>query len=325
MKILSPLETVLADSKILIQIPEQTKKSNRPDCHLVTYSNTEYVAAGTLCQPTGPYKVHSGDCVKHADQGTREISHQSSTVVGQQSEAKGQPDDETDETRQTETSPDKRRKKHIISSENKANAIETVACTKQNLGKNEGSCILGEDDILKAPVEWVTPKLPRKLAKLSIPAAAHHKEKISRQERSKIQTPLNAIQNGKQNRGLPKRKGFSSSKVSGIFKTPSPSLSGHKATFAITPPLCNCGRRTKRRTVMNTGPNQGRIFYTCSMKQPNSNIKGPGAKLGCNFFQWEQKSLCNKTRGITTHQTSSNVASSDRTLLKHKYQKIYKT
>ena len=32
----------------------------------------------------------------------------------------------------------------------------------------------------------------------------------------------------------------------------------------ITPPLCHCGRRTRRRAVINPGPNQGRAFFTCS-------------------------------------------------------------
>ena len=32
----------------------------------------------------------------------------------------------------------------------------------------------------------------------------------------------------------------------------------------ITPPLCHCWRRTRRRAVINPGPNQGRAFFTCS-------------------------------------------------------------
>ncbi|VTJ89254.1 Hypothetical predicted protein, partial [Marmota monax] len=31
----------------------------------------------------------------------------------------------------------------------------------------------------------------------------------------------------------------------------------------MTPPLCKCGRRSKRLVVSNNGPNHGRVFYCC--------------------------------------------------------------
>ena len=59
----------------------------------------------------------------------------------------------------------------------------------------------------------------------------------------------------------------------------------------ITPPLCHCGRRTRRRSVINPGPNQGRSFFTCSVKHERSRLGGNADKkksrTGCNFFRWE--------------------------------------
>lgn len=54
-------------------------------------------------------------------------------------------------------------------------------------------------------------------------------------------------------------------------------LSGGK----VTPPLCECGKRTKRRTVSNPGPNEGKTFYAC----PNG--KASDKSHGCGFFKWE--------------------------------------
>ena len=41
---------------------------------------------------------------------------------------------------------------------------------------------------------------------------------------------------------------------------------------SITPPLCHCGRRTKRRSVINPGPNQGRALFACSLNHGRSNL-----------------------------------------------------
>ena len=48
----------------------------------------------------------------------------------------------------------------------------------------------------------------------------------------------------------------------------------------ITPPLCNCGRRTKRKIVVSPGPNEGKPFYTCPL----------GRRPGCGYFKWESAS-----------------------------------
>ena len=48
----------------------------------------------------------------------------------------------------------------------------------------------------------------------------------------------------------------------------------------ITPPLCNCGKRAKRKLVTSPGPNQGKPFFSCS-----------GAReSGCQYFKWENTS-----------------------------------
>lgn len=54
----------------------------------------------------------------------------------------------------------------------------------------------------------------------------------------------------------------------------------------ITPPLCNCGRRSKRLTVSSIGPNQGRAFYSCPIGK-----RIEGKKKGCGYFKWEDTFL----------------------------------
>ena len=59
----------------------------------------------------------------------------------------------------------------------------------------------------------------------------------------------------------------------------------------IAPPLCHCGRRTRRRAVINPGPNQGRAFSTCSFSHGRTTSDGNAdkekSKCGCKFFPWE--------------------------------------
>ena len=43
-----------------------------------------------------------------------------------------------------------------------------------------------------------------------------------------------------------------------------------------TPPLCSCGKRSKRKAVQTPGPNVGRFFFCC-----------PSGKDRCGFFKWE--------------------------------------
>ncbi|XP_029424507.1 ERI1 exoribonuclease 2 isoform X6 [Nannospalax galili] len=50
----------------------------------------------------------------------------------------------------------------------------------------------------------------------------------------------------------------------------------------LTPPLCKCGRRSKRLTVSNNGPNHGKAFYCCPVGKYEENRKC------CGYFKWEQ-------------------------------------
>ncbi|XP_034747491.1 ERI1 exoribonuclease 2 [Etheostoma cragini] len=52
----------------------------------------------------------------------------------------------------------------------------------------------------------------------------------------------------------------------------------------ITSPLCACGRRAKRQSVSNGGPNHGRGFYCCPVRRSGS---GGRIQKGCEFFKWE--------------------------------------
>ncbi|XP_046361280.2 ERI1 exoribonuclease 2-like [Haliotis rufescens] len=77
-----------------------------------------------------------------------------------------------------------------------------------------------------------------------------------------------------------------------VFKTPSPgqgrlSLPGSNCSSSMkaTPPMCKCGRRSKRRLVQSPGPNIGRFFFTCGVRTSQYD-----ARRGCEFFQWESSS-----------------------------------
>ncbi|XP_005591466.3 ERI1 exoribonuclease 2 isoform X1 [Macaca fascicularis] len=50
----------------------------------------------------------------------------------------------------------------------------------------------------------------------------------------------------------------------------------------MTPPLCKCGRRSKRLVVSNNGPNHGKVFYCCPIGKYQENRKC------CGYFKWEQ-------------------------------------
>ena len=111
-----------------------------------------------------------------------------------------------------------------------------------------------------------------------------------------FQTP-NTIANFTKTTGSPKEvSSFASKKC---FQTPDTTARWHrsKQCFSphslsdsssvvtsggkITPPLCRCGRRAKRKIVTTSGPNEGRPFYAC----PNG--RGYGRKQSCEYFRWE--------------------------------------
>ncbi|XP_038069115.1 ERI1 exoribonuclease 2-like [Patiria miniata] len=94
---------------------------------------------------------------------------------------------------------------------------------------------------------------------------------------------------------------------SGSFKTPTqpsntcttPSLMGGK----ITPPMCQCGRRAKRRTAQSPGPNVNRVFYSCASGRRSSEagLKDvTNSKKGCGYFKWESMVLAEKQRLVAT-------------------------
>eukprot|EP00914_Ancora_sagittata_P023206 GHVO01045955.1.p2 GENE.GHVO01045955.1~~GHVO01045955.1.p2 ORF type:complete len:129 (-),score=10.79 GHVO01045955.1:103-489(-) len=67
------------------------------------------------------------------------------------------------------------------------------------------------------------------------------------------------------------------------FRTPSTNTSALPAKK--TPPMCQCGRRAKRRMSQTPGPNMGRIFFSCPQRSYKSS---DGKKTGCRFFKWEE-------------------------------------
>ncbi|XP_067673723.1 ERI1 exoribonuclease 2-like [Haliotis asinina] len=75
------------------------------------------------------------------------------------------------------------------------------------------------------------------------------------------------------------------------FKTPSPlqnrlTVPGcNFSSMKATPPMCKCGRRSKRRLVQSPGLNIGRFFFTCGVRTSQYDVK-----RGCEFFKWESSS-----------------------------------
>nr|XP_044998781.1 ERI1 exoribonuclease 2 isoform X2 [Jaculus jaculus] len=73
----------------------------------------------------------------------------------------------------------------------------------------------------------------------------------------------------------------------------------------MTPPLCKCGRRSKRLIVSNNGPNHGKVFYCCPVGKYQENRKC------CGFFKWEQtlqKERANST--VLSHSTEGLIVTS---------------
>lgn len=70
------------------------------------------------------------------------------------------------------------------------------------------------------------------------------------------------------------------------YKTPSFTTfksSTNPSSMKETPPLCNCGKRSKRRMVQTPGPNLGRFFFSCGSSYYNTTER----KNACGFFKWE--------------------------------------
>ncbi|NXQ63521.1 ERI2 exoribonuclease, partial [Anthoscopus minutus] len=75
-----------------------------------------------------------------------------------------------------------------------------------------------------------------------------------------------------------------------------------------TPPLCNCGRRAKKLSVSNAGPNHGRAFFCCPVGKQGGN------KKSCGYFKWECALLKEKSNSLTFNAdalTSLGIVSSN--------------
>ncbi|KAM4697751.1 ERI1 exoribonuclease 2 [Rhinophrynus dorsalis] len=71
----------------------------------------------------------------------------------------------------------------------------------------------------------------------------------------------------------------------------------------MTAPLCKCGRRAKRLTVSSIGPNQGKAFYTCSVrKRTEENGKG------CDYFKWEDTFIKEKSAHSSMFLSTSGLS-----------------
>uniref|UniRef100_A0A8C0WPW4 ERI1 exoribonuclease 2 n=1 Tax=Castor canadensis TaxID=51338 RepID=A0A8C0WPW4_CASCN len=76
----------------------------------------------------------------------------------------------------------------------------------------------------------------------------------------------------------------------------------------MTPPLCKCGRRSKRLVVSNNGPNHGKVFYCCPIGKYQENRKC------CGYFKWEQTLQKEKVNSIVlSHSTEELTFSSPET------------
>nr|XP_048316499.1 ERI1 exoribonuclease 2 isoform X2 [Myodes glareolus]XP_048316500.1 ERI1 exoribonuclease 2 isoform X2 [Myodes glareolus]XP_048316501.1 ERI1 exoribonuclease 2 isoform X2 [Myodes glareolus] len=76
--------------------------------------------------------------------------------------------------------------------------------------------------------------------------------------------------------------GTSSRKVLSSVLTSTVNLQQPWESGKMTPPLCKCGRRSKRLVVSNNGPNHGKAFYCCPVGKFQEDRKC------CSYFKWEQ-------------------------------------
>ncbi|KAJ0051287.1 hypothetical protein NL108_018059 [Boleophthalmus pectinirostris] len=105
------------------------------------------------------------------------------------------------------------------------------------------------------------------------------------------------------------RPSFSKSVLSNLSVNSSlntPGVGGvRKGEGRITSPLCACGRRAKRQTVSNGGPNQGRTFFCCLGRRSGG---GDRAQRGCGFFKWESAVLNRSGVGTSVFMCHMNTS-----------------
>ncbi|XP_037363396.1 ERI1 exoribonuclease 2 isoform X2 [Talpa occidentalis] len=69
----------------------------------------------------------------------------------------------------------------------------------------------------------------------------------------------------------------------------------------VTPPLCRCGRRSKRLVVSNNGPNHGKVFYCCPIGKYQEN------KKCCGYFKWEHTLKKERASNIILSHSSGGL------------------
>ncbi|XP_051048763.1 ERI1 exoribonuclease 2 isoform X2 [Phodopus roborovskii] len=69
----------------------------------------------------------------------------------------------------------------------------------------------------------------------------------------------------------------------------------------MTPPLCKCGRRSKRLIVSNNGPNHGKAFYCCPVGKHQEDRKC------CGYFKWEQTLQKERTNSKALSRSSEGL------------------
>ncbi|XP_054570355.1 ERI1 exoribonuclease 2 [Eptesicus fuscus] len=91
--------------------------------------------------------------------------------------------------------------------------------------------------------------------------------------------------------------------LSSVF-TPTVNLQGPWKSGKVTPPLCKCGRRSKRLVVSNNGPNHGKVFYCCPVGKHQANRKC------CGYFKWEQTLKQERANNTSWSHSSGALSSS---------------
>lgn len=83
-------------------------------------------------------------------------------------------------------------------------------------------------------------------------------------------------------------------------------------SMKVTPPLCQCGRRSKRRMVQSPGQNMGRFFFSCAVR------KSVASKDGCKFFKWETSGM--EKISLSGSGISSNISKQFTPVVQNSYQ-----
>lgn len=94
----------------------------------------------------------------------------------------------------------------------------------------------------------------------------------------------------------------SSQKVLSSVLTSTVNLQEPWKSGKMTPPLCKCGRRSKRLVVSNNGPNHGKVFYCCPIGKYQENRKC------CGYFKWEQTLQKERAKSLVQSPSSRGLA-----------------